>query len=81
MSHASEQPHAPFLRLVRGNPGPEETAALVAVLTARARAIQAAREAEAAERAPASGWRDRGRLVRRPLAPGPGAWRGSFRPG
>ena len=32
---------APFLRVVRGSPTPEETAALVAVLTARARAIQA----------------------------------------
>ncbi|MCW2947327.1 MAG: Acyl-CoA carboxylase epsilon subunit, partial [Actinoallomurus sp.] len=33
----------PFLRVVRGDPKPEEIAALVAVLTARARAAAAAR--------------------------------------
>ncbi|MBX9389749.1 acyl-CoA carboxylase subunit epsilon, partial [Streptomonospora nanhaiensis] len=51
---------APFLRVVRGDPTPEEVAALVAVLTARASAARAARGA--AEGAPYSGWRDRARL-------------------
>ncbi|NEA23972.1 acyl-CoA carboxylase epsilon subunit, partial [Actinomadura bangladeshensis] len=34
----------PFLQIVRGDPGPAEIAALVAVLTARARAAAAARD-------------------------------------
>ncbi|TDQ51892.1 acyl-CoA carboxylase subunit epsilon [Actinorugispora endophytica] len=71
---------APFLRVVRGDLSPEETAALVAVLTARAQAKRAARDA-AAPPAPRSAWRDRSRLVRPELRPGPGAWRSSFRPG
>ncbi|MEV4006042.1 acyl-CoA carboxylase subunit epsilon, partial [Actinomadura sp. NPDC049753] len=37
----------PFLRVVRGDPGPEEVAALVAVLTARARAAAASRDGAA----------------------------------
>ncbi|WP_067967825.1 acyl-CoA carboxylase subunit epsilon [Nocardiopsis trehalosi] len=82
MSHpAPESGPAPFLRLVRGRPSPEEAAALVAVLTARARAAAAARDAAAAAPEPRSAWSDRSRLVRRPLAPGPGAWRRSLHPG
>ncbi|MFC4560627.1 acyl-CoA carboxylase subunit epsilon [Nocardiopsis mangrovi] len=72
---------APFLRLVRGHPTPEESAALVAVLTARARAAQAARDAEAAAAVPRSAWRDRPRRSGGPLPRGGGAWRRSFRPG
>ncbi|MBX9390652.1 acyl-CoA carboxylase epsilon subunit, partial [Streptomonospora nanhaiensis] len=34
-----------------------------------------------AEGAPYSGWRDRARLLRRPPAPGPGAWRAAYGPG
>lgn len=65
------------LRIVRGDASPEEVAALVAVLTARAQA-----HAEAAARAGAaarhrSAWSDRARLVRGPLAHGSGAWRAS----
>jgi len=70
---------APTLRLVRGDPTPEEAAALVAVLTARARAAQAAHSGEPAP--PPSGWRDRARVLRRPPAPGPGAWQAAYRPG
>jgi hypothetical protein len=66
----------PLLRVVRGDPTPEETAALVAVLMARA--------GDAAAPGPArsvSGfWADRSRLLRRPLSPGPGAWRRSALP-
>jgi hypothetical protein len=64
----------PFLRVVRGDATSEEIAALVAVLTARARA--AAPEPPAA----GSGWADPARRVRRPIAPGPGAWRSSALP-
>ena len=67
----------PFLQVVRGDATPEEIAALVAVLTARAAAAGAAGPPA---RRP-SEWARRARLVRRPVAPGPGAWRASGLPG
>ncbi|MFC3997033.1 acyl-CoA carboxylase epsilon subunit [Nocardiopsis sediminis] len=83
MSDASgeRQSPAPFLRLVRGNPTPEEAAALVAVLTARARAVQAARDAEAAAPAPRSAWRAPSHPAGGHPPRGAGAWRRSFHPG
>ncbi|MEU8800341.1 acyl-CoA carboxylase subunit epsilon [Spirillospora sp. NPDC048819] len=73
----------PFLQIVRGDPGPEEIAALVAVLTARARAAAAARDGGGAARP--SRWADRSRLVRGTFAGelpprGSGAWRASGLP-
>jgi hypothetical protein len=65
----SDERPRPVLRIVRGAPNEEELAALVAVLSARA----AARPAPAPT--PTSAWRDRAALLRRPLHPGPGAWR------
>ena len=59
----------PLLRVVRGEPTAEELAALVAVVTARSAAGQAAK--------PRSVWTNRTLLVRRCAAPGPGAWRTS----
>ena len=80
MAADSTQPRpAPFLQVVRGDLSPEEIAALVAVLTARARAAQAERDAAAPM--PRSAWRDRSRMFRPWARPGPDAWRGSFRPG
>ncbi|MDL4814739.1 acyl-CoA carboxylase subunit epsilon [Actinomadura opuntiae] len=72
----------PFLQVVRGDPSPEEIAALVAVLTARARAAAAARSG--GERR-TSRWADRSRLVRATASGGlppraPGAWRASAQP-
>ena len=65
----------PYLRVVRGDPTPEELAALVAVVMARSA------EAEAAPAAPSrSAWSDRSRQLRGSLAPGPGAWRRSALP-
>jgi len=64
-----------FLQVVRGDATPEEIAALVAVLTARARA------AAAPEPSPRrSAWANPGRQVRRPISAGPGAWRASAFP-
>ncbi|TDD67584.1 acyl-CoA carboxylase subunit epsilon [Actinomadura rubrisoli] len=68
----------PFLRVVRGDPSPAEVAALVAVLTARARAAAAARDG--ADEPRTSRWADRSRLVRTTASGGirprgPGAWR------
>jgi hypothetical protein len=59
-----------FLQVVRGDPTPEEIAALVAVLTARART--AGRPAPRERR---SAWSDPSRRLRRPQSHGPGAWR------
>jgi hypothetical protein len=67
----------PFLQVVRGDPTPEEIAALVAVLTARASADAAARPAPSG---PHSAWAAPSRRLRRPLRHGPGAWRASARP-
>jgi hypothetical protein len=73
----------PFLQIVRGDATPEEIAALVAVLTARAGANAAAAGGPGDRRV--SRWADRSRLVRDPagkVAPprGPGAWRASALP-
>jgi Acyl-CoA carboxylase epsilon subunit len=68
----------PFLRVVRGQPGDEETAALVAavaaVLAARARAAR-----QDATGAPGN-WASPARALRVPPAPGPDAWRRSALP-
>ena len=59
------------LRLVRGDASAEEIAALLAVLSA----ASGGEEATAPRRT--SVWASRERLVRRPITPGPGAWRAS----
>ena len=64
------------LRVVSGQPTPEELAALVVVLSARAGAEAPATPAAATR---PSGWADRGSALRAPLVPGPGAWRASGR--
>jgi hypothetical protein len=67
--------NAPTLKVIRGDATPEEIAALVAVLTARARRAAAG---PAIQRS--SGWADRSRGLRTPLPHGPGAWRAGARP-
>lgn len=64
----------PLLRVVRGDPAPEELAAVVAVLAV-------ATSAAPAETEPARGqWSARGRNVRPALSHGPDAWRASGMP-
>jgi hypothetical protein len=61
----------PLLRVVKGDPSPEELAALIAVVAGRS----AGEDAPAPERPL---W---GRpVLRGPLSPGPGAWRASALP-
>jgi hypothetical protein len=61
----------PVLRVVRGEPSAEELAVLTAVMTAAAGG-----EDEPAP--PQRGrWNDPAHGLRRPLSPGPGAWRAS----
>jgi hypothetical protein len=71
---AEEVPARPLLRIVRGEPTPEELAALTAVLAAASGG-----EAEPEPERPRSLWADRTSLVRRPLVPGRGAWKASAR--
>jgi acyl-CoA carboxylase epsilon subunit len=68
----------PVLRVVRGDATPEEIAAVVAVLLSRSASGPGAVPDPGA---PPSGWAGRSRLLRRPLFPGPGAWRRSALPG
>ncbi|MGI5161022.1 acyl-CoA carboxylase epsilon subunit [Microbispora sp. CA-102843] len=68
----------PYLSIVRGDATPEETAALVAALAARA-ATRGARPATP-ETSPGN-WRIPARRLRPGLPHGPGAWRGAFFPG
>jgi Acyl-CoA carboxylase epsilon subunit len=70
---------APALRVVRGDATPEEIAALVAVLMARSGSASGA--VRLGIRPARGAWYDRSRQLRRPLHPGPGAWRRSALPG
>ncbi len=64
----------PFLRVLRGEPTDEELAAVVTVLAARAAAVVGP------SRPPArSAWAAPKARLRRPLHPGPDAWRRSAR--
>ncbi|HEU5268870.1 MAG TPA: acyl-CoA carboxylase subunit epsilon [Jatrophihabitans sp.] len=64
-------PDRPVLRVVRGEPTPEELAAVTVVLTALAR------RGPKPAAPPAGGWSDLSLRIRRIPAPGPGAWRNS----
>ena len=70
MSENADEP----LRVVKGEPSPDELAALMAVVAAKA--------ANAGESQPSrpSNWAAYWRSVRRPLPTGPGAWRASALP-
>lgn len=70
-----QESQRPVLRIVRGDPSPEELAALTVVLVA------ASGGGDEPEQGPPSSWSDRASLVRRPLRPGPGAWVASARRG
>ena len=65
----------PVLRVVKGDPTPEELAALIAVVTARAAA-----PAVAPDNNRASNWATYWRNARSPFRPGPGRWRASAHP-
>ena len=75
--HADRSAGEPTLRVIRGDATPEEIAALVAVLLSRAAADDGAPPSRPAP----SAWADRSRQLRRPLHPGPDAWRRSALPG
>ncbi|WP_328996606.1 acyl-CoA carboxylase subunit epsilon [Kribbella sp. NBC_01245] len=68
----------PVLQVVKGEPTPEELAALVAVVAARASTASTPGPATDDERS--SDWASYWRNVRRPLQHGPGRWRASAHP-
>jgi Acyl-CoA carboxylase epsilon subunit len=63
----------PLLRVVKGTPDDHELAALTAIIAG----LAAAGPAEEPKPARRSEWANPARRVRRPLQPGPGAWRAS----
>jgi hypothetical protein len=65
----ANQPARPLLRVVRGDPSPEEIAALVAVLAARSGGGAGEQPAQP------SAWSRPSFAHSRPLSVGPGAWR------
>jgi hypothetical protein len=64
------EPARPVLRIINGDPTPEELAALLAVVGA----LADAGGQTAATRRPRSAWNDPARLGRRPMLPGPSGW-------
>ncbi len=66
----------PVLRVIRGDATPGEIAAVVAALLSRPGPLDSL-----PARPVPSAWADRSRLPRRPVHPGPGAWRRSALPG
>ncbi|GAB3656214.1 hypothetical protein GCM10027596_10150 [Nocardioides korecus] len=76
MADASETaPQTPLLRVVKGDPTPEQLAALVTVVSALAAGAAAADVPPA----PRSEWSAHHRAVRPAHRHGPGAWRASAR--
>ena len=65
----------PVLRVVKGDPTPEELAALITVIATRSAATAPAPEAERA-----NNWATYWRNARTPFHPGPGQWRASAHP-
>ena len=73
MASESDEPKAPFLRVVRGDPTPEELAALVAVLASAGGAPEP-------QRKPTPAWSAHHRKVRVTPPHGPDGWRSSGLP-
>jgi len=74
VSADDQAPSPPLVRVLRGDPTPDELAALVAVLAAASGGGKAP-----APRRP-SEWSRPARRLRTPHHPGPGAWRASGLP-
>ena len=72
MTETEPEPARPALRVVKGDPTPEELAALTALMAAAS-----GEDAVPAPRVRRGGWNDPARMHRRPLLPGPNGWRAS----
>ncbi|AIV41544.1 hypothetical protein NI26_10430 [Curtobacterium sp. MR_MD2014] len=78
MPAAADGPVGADVRVVAGDPSPEELAAVVAVLQRQADEVAATGRAEVTE-SPRTGWDASARGLRRPLEHGSGAWARSLR--
>lgn len=67
----------PLLKVVKGDPTPAELAAVVSAVAGKLAAARSTPTRPASQR---SGWAAYWRDVRRPIQPGPGAWRRSALP-
>jgi hypothetical protein len=76
VSTPDHEDQQPLLRVVKGDPSPEELAALVTVVSAMS---AAAAEADAGQKRPKPEWSAHHRKLRAPHRHGPGAWRTSAR--
>jgi Acyl-CoA carboxylase epsilon subunit len=74
MTELQDAPQPPMLSVLRGEPTPDELAALLVVLACRQPAEPVDR------RRPPSLWSSPGQTLQAPLFPGPGAWRASGLP-
>jgi len=74
-AEAPATPTEPLLRITRGAPTPEEVAAVTALVAA----ASAGGGGSEPDRPLRGRWNDPAALHRRPLLPGPGAWRASAR--
>ena len=72
---SSEEQAPPLLRIVKGDPTPEEVAALVSVVSA----LAAGAQASSGQARPKSQWASHARRLRGTHRHGPGAWRASSR--
>lgn len=73
------EPIGEAIKVIAGNPSPEELAAVVAILEA-AHAEQV-KEGKKQVRKPASSWNRNTSMFRNDLMPGYGQWRAQYRPG
>ena len=73
------EPIGDVLKVISGNPSPEELAAVVAILEAAH--AQQVTEGKKQFKKPASSWNRNTSIFRNDLTPGFGQWRAQYRPG
>ena len=73
------EPIGDVLKIISGNPSPEELAAVVAILEAAH--AQQVTEGKKQVKKPASSWNRNTSIFRNDLTPGFGQWRAQYRPG
>ena len=73
------EPIGDVLKVISGNPSPEELAAVVAILEAAH--AQQVTEGKKQVKRPASSWNRNTSIFRNDLTPGFGQWRAQYRPG